>query len=162
MLGEIISSFFLFVSSCYLYYMAFQMREFRAYKEVGPDFWPKIILICLIFSSAYLTVVNVNKWRKSKDAKAGEEDDTNWKRVLTAAVIILVYIILLKPVGFLALTPFFIIGVMLLIRRERKRTIPVTVIVIMVMIYIIFGKLLYVPLPKGYGIFHDLSILLGL
>ena len=71
------------------------MREFRAYKEVGPDFWPKIILICLIFFSAYLTVANVNKWRKSKYAKAGE-DDTSWKRVLTAAVIILGYIILLK------------------------------------------------------------------
>ena len=162
MIGEIISSLFILLSSCYLYYMAFQMREFRAYKEVGPDFWPKIILICLIFSSAYLTVVNVNKWRKSKYAKRGEEDDTNWHRVLAVAVIILGYILFLKPVGFLVLTPFFIIGMMLLIRPERKRTIPVTVIVIMVMIYIIFGKMLYVPLPKGYSIFHDLSILLGL
>ena len=161
MIGQIISSLFIFVSSCYLYYMAIQMREFRAYKEVGPDFWPKIVLICLILFSAYLTISNVNKWRKSKDERA-PEDDTRWEKALIAGVLIFGYIILLKPVGFLVLTPFFIITLMLLIKRERKKAIPVTVIVIMVLIYIIFGKLLYVPLPKGFGIFHDLSILLGL
>ena len=161
MIGEIISSLFILLSSCYLYYMAFQMREFRAYKEVGPDFWPKIVLICLILFSAYLTISNVNKWRKSKDERAAE-DDTSWKKALLAGFLILGYIILLKPVGFLVLTPFFIVTLMLLIKRERIRTIPITVIVIMVLVYIIFGKLLYVPLPKGFGIFHDLSILLGL
>jgi hypothetical protein len=128
---------------------------------VGPDFWPKIVLICLILFSAYLTISNVNKWRKSKDERVSE-DDTSWEKALIAGVIILGYIILLKPIGFLVLTPFFIITLMLLIKRERKKAIPVTVIVIMVLIYMIFGKLLYVPLPKGYGIFHDLSILLGL
>ena len=141
MIGEIISSLFILLSSCYLYYMAFQMREFRAYKEVGPDFWPKIILICLILFSAYLTISNVNKWRKSKDERAAE-DDTSWKKALIAGFLILGYIILLKPVGFLVLTPFFIVTLMLLIKRERKKAIPVTVIVIMVLIYIIFGKLL--------------------
>ena len=40
--------------------------------------------------------------------------------------------------------------------------IPFGVIGIMVMIYIIFNKLLFVPLPKGFGIFHDISIFLGL
>ena len=161
MIGEIISSLFILLSSCYLYYMAFQMREFRAYREVGPDFWPKIVLICLILFSAYLTISNVNKWRKSKDERAAE-DDTSWKKALLAGFLILGYIILLKPVGFLVLTPFFIVTLMLLIKRERIRTIPITVIVIMVLVYIIFGKLLYVPLPKGFGIFHDLSIFLGL
>jgi hypothetical protein len=141
--------------------MAVQMREFRAYREVGPDFWPKIVLICLILSSAYLTLSTINTWRKSKDESAAE-DDTSWIRGLLTGALILAYIILLKPVGFLVLTPFFIIGMMLLIKRERKKAIPLTVIVIMVLIYIIFGKLLYVPLPKGYGVFHDVSILLGL
>ena len=134
MIGEIISSLFIFVSSCYLYYMAFQMREFRAYKEVGPDFWPKIVLICLILFSAYLTISNVNKWRKSKDQRVSA-DDTSWKKALLAGFLILGYIILLKPVGFLVLTPFFIVTLMLLIKRERIKAIPVTVIVIMVLVY---------------------------
>jgi putative tricarboxylic transport membrane protein len=74
----------------------------------------------------------------------------------------LAYIYFLKPLGFIVATPFFILGMMLLIMPKRRKAIPFTILGIMLMIYIIFGKLLYVPLPKGFGIFHDLSILLGL
>jgi putative tricarboxylic transport membrane protein len=72
------------------------------------------------------------------------------------------YIYFLKPLGFIIATPLFILGMMLLIMPKRKKVIPFTILGIMGMIYIIFAKLLYVPLPKGFGIFHDLSILLGL
>jgi putative tricarboxylic transport membrane protein len=159
-MGEIFMSLFILAASCYLYLEAMALREFRAYKEVGPDFWPKIVLIILIALSATLTISNIIKWKKSRSEKS--EPEQGWKRVLIAIVLAVAYIYFLKPLGFIIATPLFILGMMLLIMPKRKKVIPFTILGIMGMIYIIFAKLLYVPLPKGFGIFHDLSILLGL
>lgn len=160
MIGEIIMSSSILAASCYLYYKATQLKVFRAYKEVGPDFWPKIILICLIALSAALTVSHVINWRKSHIQVSEREE--GWKRVLIAVLLAVGYVYFLKPLGFIVASPLFILGMMLLILPERKKIIPVTILGIMVMIYIIFSKLLFVPLPKGFGIFHDISIFLGL
>jgi len=136
------------------------LREFRAYKEVGPDFWPKIVLIILIALSATLTISNIIKWKKSRGEIS--EREQGWKRVLIAILLAGAYVYFLKPLGFIVSTPLFILGMMLHIMPKRKKVIPFTILGIMGMIYIIFAKLLYVPLPKGFGIFHNLSILLGL
>ena len=160
MVGEIITSLLILVTSCYLYIEAMRLRQFRAYAEVGPDFWPKIVLFCLIVLSAILTASNVIKWRKSRGEVSHREE--GWKRVLIAVLLAVGYIYLLKPLGFIVASPLFIIGMMLLIMPKRKKVIPLAVVCIMGMIYILFGKLLFVPLPKGFGIFHDISIILGL
>jgi hypothetical protein len=163
MVGDIIMSLSILAISCYLYYEATQLRVFRAYKEVGPDFWPKIILTVLIALSAILTLYNVSVWKKSRgNEQVAEEEQENWKRVLIAFLLAVGYVYFLKPLGFIVASPLFIIGMMLVIMPERKRIIPFSVAGIMVMIYIIFSKLLFVPLPKGFGIFHDISIFLGL
>ncbi len=160
MVGEIIMSLCILAASCYLYYEATGLRQMRAYKEVGPDFWPKIILFCLIVLSAVLTFSNFTKWRKSRE-EVGQLEE-GWKRVSIAFLLVVGYVYFLKPLGFIVASPLFIIGMMLLIMPKRKKVIPFSVIGIMVMIYIIFSRLLFVPLPKGFGIFHDISIFLGL
>ncbi len=160
MVGQIAISLFILVVSCYLYVEAMRLGEFRAYKEVGPDFWPKIVLFCLIVLSAALTLSNVIKWRKSRDKVS--EREAGWKRVFIVVLLAVAYVYFLKPLGFIVASPLFIIGMMLLIMPARKKVIPFAVLGIMVMIYIIFSKLLFVPLPKGFGVFHDISIMLGL
>jgi putative tricarboxylic transport membrane protein len=163
MLGDLIMSLTILVASCYLFYVATQLKVFRAYKEVGPDFWPKIVLTGLIALSAILTVYNVSVWRKSREnEQVSAEKEGSWKRVLITFLLAVGYVYFLKPLGFIVTSPLFIIGMMLVIMPERKKVIPLGVIGIMVMIYIIFSKLLFVPLPKGFGIFHDISIFLGL
>jgi hypothetical protein len=117
-------------------------------------------LFCLIVLSAVLTLVNVVKWRKSRDKVS--EREAGWKRVLIVVLLAVAYVYFLKPLGFIVASPLFIIGMMLLIMPKRKKVIPFAVLGIMVMIYIIFSKLLFVPLPKGFGVFHDISIILGL
>ena len=65
MLGETLMSLFVFVGSLFMYYKATQLRQIEAYESVGADFWPKLILLCLIVISTYLTVSNAIKWRES-------------------------------------------------------------------------------------------------
>lgn len=160
MVGEIIMSLSMLAASCYLYILSTELRQIKGYKEVGPDFWPKIVLLCLIALSATLTVSHIITWRKSR--KEVSEWEEGWKRFLIAVFLTVGYVSVLKPLGFIVASPLFIVGMMLLILPERKKMIPFTILGIMGMIYIIFSKLLFVPLPKGFGIFHDISIFLGL
>jgi putative tricarboxylic transport membrane protein len=160
MVGEMIMSLSILAASCYLYILSTELRQIKGYKEVGPDFWPKIVLLCLIALSATLTVSHIITWRKSR--KEVSEWEEGWKRFLIAVSLTVGYVNFLKPLGFIVASPLFIVGMMLLILPERKKMIPFTILGIMGMIYIIFSKLLFVPLPKGFGIFHDISIFLGL
>ncbi len=156
------------LGSLFMYYKASQLRQIEAYESVGADFWPKLILLCLIAISAYLTASNGIKWRKSlgrlendtQEASGG--DLQGWTRVLIATLFIVGYVLLLKPLGFIMASPLFIIAMMLLISPEKKKTIPFGVLGIMIIIYVLFGKLLFIPLPKGHGIFRSVSIFLGL
>ena len=170
MIGEILISLFILVVSLFLYYEATQLPQLSAYESVGPDFWPKLILLGMIIFSTYLTVSNLIKWKKSRRESLSKgatitqkgEGWEGWQRGLIATFLVIGYVYFLKPLGFIMSTPLFMIGMMLLIRPERKKVIPFAVLGIMLIIYIIFSKLLFVPLPKGFGIFHDISIILGL
>lgn len=161
MLGEVLMSLFVLAGSIFMYVKASQLRQMKAYAEVGPDFWPKLILVCLIMLSAYLSVSNLIKYTKKK-ADVSTTGDIGWQRVFIAALITIGYICLLKPLGFITASPLFIIAMMFLIRPEQKKMIPVGVVGILTIIYILFGKLLLIPLPKGQGFFRNISIFLGL
>ena len=167
MLGETLMSLFVLVGSLFMYYKASQLRQIEAYESVGADFWPKLILFCLIVISTYLTASNAIKWRKSLGEKkagmaGGSGELVGWIRVSITTLFIVGYVLLLKPLGFIMASPLFIIAMMLMISPEKKKIIPAGVVGIMIIIYVLFGKLLFIPLPKGHGIFRSVSIFLGL
>ena len=62
------------------------LRSLKAYKTVGPEFWPQIILILMIVISGILTVSNVVKWKKSIKAEKPEnpEEETDWYKFACA------------------------------------------------------------------------------
>ena len=164
MVGETIVSSFVFGVSCYLYSVSMSLRTLKAYKTVGPEFWPQIILGCMILVSGALTVSNILKWRKSakEDPGAAPEKELDWYKFAGSIMLIMAYVALMKTIGFLVLTPLLIIGTMFLIGKTSIKMTSFTVVSIMVLVYVVFGKLLYVPLPRGHGIFHHMSIFLGL
>ncbi len=161
MLGEIIVSVSIFCISAFLYIYSFTLGTFKAYQKMGPDFWPQLILIGLMICSAILTIRHLVQWKKEKRSDQSSEE-VNWTRFAVLFGIIIGYVLLLKAVGFICLTPLLIIAMMMLIGARRIMTYVLTVVGIMVLVYVAFGRLLFVPLPKGHGIFHSISIALGL
>ncbi len=61
----------------------------------------------------------------------------------------LIYIALLKPVGFFVMTPLFLAGVMWAMGERRPLPILAATGVIYALVVVVFVKLLYVPLPIG-------------
>ena len=163
MLGQTIMSLSILAGAIFMYYQSTQLRQIESYENVGPDFWPKLVISALIVISGYVSICNIKRQIGLKEKpEAPSESGEDWLRVAIAASIIIGYVLLLKPIGFIMASPLFIAVMMVMIRPDRKRAIPVGIIGIMSIIYILFGRLLMIPLPRGQGVFRSISIYLGL
>ena len=160
MIGEIVVSLAIFCVSLFLYIYSFTLGTFKAYQQMGPDFWPQLILIALMICSAILTVRHLVDWKKSKTGESRE--NVSWVRFAVFFGIIIGYVLLLKTIGFICLTPVLIFSIMMLIGARSIKTYVFSMVGIMLLVYVAFGRLLFVPLPKGHGIFRTISIALGL
>jgi hypothetical protein len=69
------------------------------------------------------------------------------------------YLILLPVLGFIAITPVFMIAFMLLLGEKSKGWIIGVSIAMTAIIVVLFTKAMYVPLPRGVWLFREFSLL---
>ena len=173
MIGEIIFGLIILLGSVYLFYESTQLKEFvESYKSVGSAFWPQIILFILIILIGYILIKNIlgylreRKTTPSSTPSALERLSPQFVkgglRFLAGVGIITAYIYLLKFLGFIVASPLFIAGLMLFVNPQKKKLMPYGIIGIMIVIYVVFVKLLMIPVPRGTGFLYDLSIFLGI
>lgn len=156
--GEMIISGVVFLGSLLLFFEARKFEGHDVYTKLGPAYWPEFLLICLMVLS-FLVAVDAFRERKKADPekKEGSKFDGGKLRLLLAIGFIVLYFFLMKVFGFIAITPFFLIAFMYLL-GERKRIWMISISIGMtVLIVYVFTKAMYVPLPRGTGIFLDFS-----
>ena len=159
--ADVIISVILFVTALYL---LFEIRVFDSgdvYGELGPAYWPKFVLVSILVLSALLAFFSVRGVLKGLIPAAQKINLTVANLRFAAAVALIAgYLILLPYVGFLVLTPFQMIAFMYLLGERSKVWIFSIPFVLTVGIVLLFTKVMYVPLPRGVGIFLDISHLL--
>ncbi|MGB9698677.1 MAG: tripartite tricarboxylate transporter TctB family protein [Thermodesulfobacteriota bacterium] len=111
----------------------------------GPGFFPFLLAIVLAFFSLALIFQN---WARDK-ASLPFWERQNWLRPLLGLIILTGYAILLNSLGFLISTFLFLIIWMVVIERLSWKTIFGVSIATTIVLFLIFGLLLEVPLPKG-------------
>ncbi len=156
--GEIIISVVIFLGSLYLYFESMKFEGLDVYGKLGPAYWPKFLLICMMALSL-LVAVDAFRERKKKSSEKEETSkvDSGKVRFLFAIGFIVLYLILMQKLGFILLTPFFMIAFMYLLGERNKIWIFSVSIGITVIIVFAFTKAMYVPLPRGQGIFLKFS-----
>lgn len=156
--GEIIITAVIFLGSLYLYFESMKFEGLEVYGKLGPSYWPKFLLICLMALSA-LVAVDAFRERKKKDAGKEEisEVDSGKVRFVFAMGFIVLYLILIQIFGFILLTPFFMVAFMVLLGERNKIWILSVSIGITALIVFAFTKAMYVPLPRGQGMFLKFS-----
>jgi putative tricarboxylic transport membrane protein len=156
--GEIITTAVVFLGSLYLYFEAIKFEGHEVYGKLGPAYWPKFLLICLM---ALSVLVAVDAFRERKKRTSGKEEtskgDIGKVRFFLAIGLIVLYFILMQIFGFILLTPFFLIAFMTLLGERKKTWILGISIGITILIVWVFTKAMYVPLPRGQWIFLDFS-----
>ena len=116
----------------------------------GADFMPKVVGILLVFCSMGFLVQGLR-------AEAGEtrEGRINWTPVIrffVALGLLVLYTALIKPVGFIVMTVFYIFAQSQFMVPPEKRSCRLSAVIALVsalVIYYIFTKGLNMALPGG-------------
>ena len=117
---------------------------------IGPYFFPNIIGLGLLLTGLALIV---QSWRGAaattgQSALASEEaDDRSWKTFLLTILLVCLYIILLKLVGFVFATPAFIVVFAYIIGSKSIVRDIIISLILTGLAFLIFEKLLNVSLP---------------
>jgi putative tricarboxylic transport membrane protein len=133
--------------------------------KLGPGFWPRLSLtigMVLTIISGYQAIV------KSKLPEANEEDDKDTVspgvsqsdklgRFLVSAVAFLVFVLLVQRIGFMVSAPFFVAFYMWQLGIKRVPVLVIGSIGITAAFVLLFGRFLYVALPRGTGALRVLS-----
>lgn len=155
--GEIITTTIIFIGSLFLYWETLKFEGHEVYAKLGPSYWPKFLLILLMGLSVGVAIDAFRERKKSEGKESILRLDKGRLKFFIAIVFIALYFILLQIVGFILLTPFFLIAFMYLLGERKKIWMISVSFGITFLIIYVFTKAMYVPLPRGIGIFLDLS-----
>jgi len=150
----------------YLWYVASGIEPGFARTEViGPAFFPKLLLAGLILVSLLqLARAGVARLRDVDSARAATKGEASPAKrfylldLLLALFLTAGYVALLRRIGFLPATLLFQGALIFFVFRQRTLKFCAGVPALLTVIYfVIFIRLMEMPLPQGQGIFRELS-----
>ncbi|MBW2309104.1 MAG: tripartite tricarboxylate transporter TctB family protein [Deltaproteobacteria bacterium] len=158
--GEIIISGATVLIACILLYVATTFTQLLFADQVGPAFWPKTILIAVIVLSGFLFIKNI--LIAQRDDKIVRKEDSAQEReggirLVMAIILSLVYAFSVPYVGFLISIILFQVLFLLILKVKKALVLAFFPLSLTLILYIIFIKVLYIPLPRGTGVFLTFS-----
>ena len=156
--GRLSISGITFVFSCIFYLEAGKFRQPKAIEQIGPDFWPRIVLLCLGILCAVVFLTDLIK-KEADSHSLAPADKEGRNRMLVGGGGILLYIVLLGYVGFAVLTPLFIAGFMVILGERRKWFIALAAVLFTALVVIVFSGFFYLAIPRGVGFFRSINLL---
>ncbi|MFQ5841112.1 MAG: tripartite tricarboxylate transporter TctB family protein [Thermodesulfobacteriota bacterium] len=154
--GEIIISGVTFTVAWVLFYVATTFPQLKFADRVGPAFWPKTILFAIIVLSGFLFIKNVivrlrgNKFGRGEVAVLEKEGT---KGLIEAIGLSIIYGFSVPYGGFLFSILLFQVLFLLILKVKKVLVLVLFPLSLTVTLYIIFIKVLYIPLPRGVGMF---------
>jgi len=160
-------------AAMYLYQLAGRIDYPATPGRIGPDFWPKAILVLLGLVCVYEIVKNLlvgesfsaagllEKLMKESAADQGEEDLPSYPlRLAGGMALTIAFVATIDTFGFFLATCAYL-GLFMLIGRYRHwRVVIASSVLGSLLLMFIFMKLVYVSLPLGMEPFSAVSIAL--
>lgn len=161
MRGEIIINGVALISGCLLYYVATTLPQLKIADKVGPAFWPKTILSLIIILSGSLLIKNlviILLGREQARQQELSDSQKDWTiRLIMTIALSLIYGFSVSYSGFLLSVFLFQLIQLSILKVKRVWVLFLFPFTMTVVFYLIFIKLLHIPLPRGTGIFLTLS-----
>ena len=176
-LGKQVPYFIVLLIAGFLYYRATQTDFSAPGDRIGPDVWPKAVLVLAMAACAYEIAKNllysgekheiggvlesIIGEKPSDQPPAGQEQASShpW-RLAVGAGLTVVYALAIDKLGFFLCTALFLCA---FIRVGGYRRTGITLLLGVagsLAFMLMFMKVVYVSLPLGVGIFGQFSILL--
>jgi Na+/melibiose symporter-like transporter len=134
--------------------------------EVGPRFFPIILCTIALVLLVWLLISQIREYRlvavfKTKREAGEVQDSLSSVYILFKAVLsIFLFIYFMKYLGFVFSSIIFLIFIQLILGNRSLYKITLFAIGVLFACYLIFIKLLQVQLPRGVGIFEQISYFL--
>ena len=91
--------------------------------KIGPDFMPEVIGIIIVILAAMLLFSSIRNFRRNADrAEAAGKDTSDYKRVLSSLVLVVAYVNLLGPLGFILSTLAYLFLQIFVLAPDDRRT----------------------------------------
>lgn len=153
--GDIIVGGFFMILSAGMMIMA-KMLPKSAIMDIGPDFMPMCIGLVTFVLAAALAFLNVKNLKmRTEEAEKMEKEELDYKRMLTSFMLILVYVYLLQPVGFIVITILYLPLQMYVLAPDEKKTkkdmvqLAVTSVIFTFVVFFLFRYGFKIILPAG-------------
>lgn len=135
---EFASIIFLFAVSIFFFLGAKGM-------EGDSGLFPKILSgLIFVLTCVELGVVLTNRTKESK-----KKEERSLRKLLFIIVLSILYVVLIKPLGFVVSTFLFLTGSMILLEVKNKKIAVLVPIITVALIYFVFKILLKVQIPVG-------------
>ncbi len=150
--------------SAYFYVLAGRFGFVARAGNLGPDFWPKLLLGLTILVCLYEIAKTALLHRgKALEDDAGEEKAEAPKRypglLIIGTIMTVAYVYFVNVLGFILCT-FLYLALFMVVGRYRKVwVIAANSVIGTVLFVVIFMKAVYVSLPLGQGPFQQFSLL---
>lgn len=119
--GDIIVGVFFMLLSAGMMIMA-KMLPKSTVMDIGPDFMPMCIGLVTFILAGALAFLNIKNLKsRIAQAEAEEKVELDYKRMLTSFILILIYVFLLKPIGFIISTIVYLPLQMYVLAPTDKR-----------------------------------------
>ena len=158
----LIGPLLIFIAAVYFYVLTGSMDENPMPGQVGPAFWPRALLILLMASCVLKALESYLAFGKGVGADIGGVEciprDWSAPKLIVMIILVLAVVPAMEILGFALANFLFLI---LFIRIAGMRKLPsliVTSLLGTIFLLYLFGKIVYLPLPKGEWIFSDLTI----
>jgi len=124
--------------------------------SIGPDFMPTVIGVTTLILAVLLLILTVMRTKERETALAkAEPEDFDYRRMLYSLVLILIYVFIMQPVGFILSTIIYLIPQFLVLapdeERNKKEAIKLVVISIIftIIVFLLFRYGFKIVLPAG-------------
>ena len=164
---DIIVPGFIIAASIFFFILTLQIEGVTGYEQMGPAFWPRFTLIGMMLLSVVIILQSLIMTKRDGHGDAQAEEKpfepgklSHLKYVFYCAAILFCFILAMTYLGFLP-TAFVATAGLIYFLGERKKWLVLLVSFGLVAgIYLLFGKLMYVPMPRGVWVFEKLSYFL--
>lgn len=148
----------IFLSAVALFVAAGRLPVVPVPGQLGPDFWPRLVLVGLM-GSCVLKFLEVARGRRAT-AERSPVLLLSLPKLAGGIALILGYPALVPFFGFPLTNFLFLLAFMRLAGTRRPfPLVAISVLGTVVLLYL-FVKVVYLPLPKGAGVLEDLTIFL--
>jgi hypothetical protein len=162
-LREVVPFAALLAGAAFLYAQTGAMAAFARPGQLGPDAWPRAILLLLMFVCLFEIARRSWMWRGARieatraDAATEEEAARYPGRLAAGVAITILYVPALGILGFFLCTTIYLAAFMWIGRYRSIPVIAASSVLGSLAFVFVFMKIVYVSLPLGIGPFRSLS-----